>query len=321
MTGGGSGSYNPDKETNRAGEITGEIARERTSRMQEELLAQLTVARERLEPQVKALRAATGALQQAVKLASEGHPDALVMHKLLAKLQQAATLVDDTTYQRATTAFAEATQAALDALAFHFARDLKETFAERGETLAGRPPTLVVEPLALQIDIANRKAQWFYGKEALTRSVALSIPTIVQAYDKQRKAIVERTLEAPVFVAELYRAWTELLAKRSQRPAGGRVNLVEVYSQVVLNRQSARFWNAPSRSSFRDYERALFVRDLTLALRAPIIDTDGQSYRLRLSVATKNQADSASRSIWLPQDALDGDYYANLTFERADSQR
>ncbi len=288
--------------------------------MQAEILAQLTTAQKTLDPQVKTLRAAAGALQQAVKLASEEHPDALAMHKLLAKLQQAATLVDDASLRNATTAFADATQTALDALAFHFARDLKETFAERGETVAGRPPTLVVDLLTLQIDIANRKAQWLYGKEALTRPVALSIPTIVQAYDRQRKTIVERTLDAPAFVAELYQAWTELLAKRSQRPAGGRVNLVEVYSQVVLNRQSARFWNTPSRSTFKDYERALFVRDLTLAQSAPVVEVNGQSYRLRLGVATKNQADSASRSIWLPQDALDGDYYANLTFERADNQ-
>ena len=288
--------------------------------MQAELLAQLTAAQKTLEPQLKALRAATSALQQAMKQAGEEHPDALAMHKLLAKLQQAATLVDDASLRNATTAFADATQTALDALAFHFARDLKETFAERGETVAGRPPTLVVDLLTLQIDIANRKAQWLYGKEALTRPVALSIPTIVQAYDRQRKTIVERTLDAPAFVAELYQAWTELLAKRSQRPAGGRVNLVEVYSQVVLNRQSARFWNTPSRSTFKDYERALFVRDLTLAQSAPVVEVNGQSYRLRLGVATKNQADSASRSIWLPQDALDGDYYANLTFERADNQ-
>ena len=288
--------------------------------MQAEILAQLTTAQKTLDPQVKTLRAAAGALQQAVKLASEEHPDALAMHKLLAKLQQAATLVDDASLRNATAAFAEATQTALDALAFHFARDLKDTFAQRGETVTGRPPTLVVEPLTLQIDIANRKAQWFYGKEALTRPVALSISTIVQAYDRQRKAIVERTLDAPAFVAELYQAWTELLAKRSQRPAGGRVNLVEVYSQMVLNRQSARFWNAPSRSTFKDYERALFVRDLTLAQSASAVEVNGHSHRLRLSVATKNQADSASRSIWLPQDALDGDYYANLTFERADNQ-
>lgn len=287
--------------------------------MQAELLAQLTAAQKTLEPQLKALHAATRALQQAMKQAGEEHPDALAMHKQLTKLQQAATLVGEATLQTATTAFAEATQTALDALAFHFARDLKETFAERGETVAGRPPTLVVTLLTLQIDIANRKAQWFYGKEALTRPVALSIPTIVQAYDRQRKSIVERTLDAPAFVAELYQAWTELLAKRSQRPAGGRVNLVEVYSQVVLNRQSARFWNAPSRSTFKDYERALFVRDLTLAQSAPVVEVNGQSYRLRLGVATKNQADSASRSIWLPQDALDGDYYANLTFERTDN--
>jgi hypothetical protein len=216
--------------------------------------------------------------------------------------------------QAATAAFTEVTQTALDALAFQFARDLKETFAQRGQELGGRPPTLTMDPLVLQIDIANRKAQWFYGKQALTRLIALSIPTIVQAYEQQRKAIAERTIDIPAFVAELHKAWTDLLEKRTQRTAGGRINLVEIYSQVVLNRQSARFWNAPSRSTFKDYDRALFVRDLVLAHRAPSLEVDGQTHHLRLGVATKNQADSASRSIWLPQSALDGEYYANLTF-------
>jgi hypothetical protein len=59
------------------------------------------------------------------------------------------------------------------------------------------------------------------------------------------------------------------------------------------------------------------LRDLLLAHGAPALEIDGQTHHLRLGVATKSQADSASRSIWLPQDALDGEYYASLTFERA----
>jgi hypothetical protein len=288
--------------------------------MPEDLLERLGSAQKTLEPQLKALRSATSALQQGVQAAGEEHPDALAMQKILVKLQQANALLTDETLQAATAAFADATQMALDALAFQFARNLKESFEQRGQTVEGRPPVLVVDPLVLQIDIAGRKAQWFYGKEALTRPIALSIPTIIQAYDKQRKAIVERTIDAPAFVGELYEAWRILLAKRTQRPAGGRINLVEIYSQVVLNRQSSRFWNAPSRSTFKDYDRALFVRDLTLAHDTPSITADGQTHTLRLSVATKNQADSASRSMWLPSSALDGEYYANLTFERADSR-
>jgi hypothetical protein len=284
--------------------------------MSKELVEQLSSAQKMLDPKLKALSSAASALKQAVKVAGEEIPDALAMQKVLAKLEQASALVDDETMQAATANFASETQTALDALAFQFARDLKEVFEQRGQPVGGRPPTLVVEPFVLQIDIANRKAQWFYGKEELTRPIPLSIATLVQAYDKQKKAIIERTIDLPAFVAELYRAWSDLLAKRIQRPAGGRVNLVELYSQVVLNRQSARFWNAPSRSTFKDYERVLFVRDLVLAHGAPATEIDGQSHHLRLGVATKSQADSASRSIWLPQNALDGEYYANLTFEQ-----
>ena len=57
------------------------------------------------------------------------------------------------------------------------------------------------------------------------------------------------------------------------------------------------------------------MRDLVLAHDAPGLNVDGQTLRLRLGVATKNQAESAARSIWVPQSALDGDFYASLWFE------
>ncbi|MDQ4074697.1 MAG: hypothetical protein M3220_00470 [Chloroflexota bacterium] len=283
--------------------------------MNEQLLEELQDAQQELEPRFKALRSATGALKQAIKLASEEKADALPMQKALVKLQQAADVVDDPTLQAATASFEAATQGALDALAFEFARDLKETFEERGRTVTGRPPTLVVDPLVLQIDIATRKAQWFYGKEALTRRLPLSLGAILKAFDKQYRTVAERQIDVDDFLGELYGAWTEIIDSRSRRPPGNRLNIVDVYSKVVLNRQSGRFWNAPSRSTFKDYDRALFVRDLVLAQSSPTVSVDGQRHRLRLGVATKSQAENPSRSVWIPEGPLDGQYYSDITFE------
>jgi hypothetical protein len=287
--------------------------------MNSELLELLKVAQQELIPKSKALSAATGALRQALALANEDKADALAMQKALVKLQVASSQVEDENLQAAVKGFAATTQAALDDLAFAFAHDLKATFAQRGQTVEGRPPTLVVGELVLTINIGARKAQWLYGKEALTRPIPLSINAIVQAYDAQHKTILQRTIDIPAFLGELHKAWQDLLDDRDQkgtrRPAGNRLNLVETYSKLVLNRQSPRFWNTPSRSTFKDYERSLFVRDLVLAQAAPTISVNGQAHRLRLGVATKNQADSASRSIWLPSSPLDGDYYSDITFE------
>ncbi|MEZ4860898.1 MAG: hypothetical protein R3C14_06305 [Caldilineaceae bacterium] len=287
--------------------------------MNNELREQLQAAQKELDPQFKALRSAIGALNQAVKLAGEEKLDALAMQKASVKLAQAQATVENTALQEATAAFTASTQQALDALAFEFARDLKETFERRGQTVEGRPPTLVLGDLVLNIDVAARKAQWLYGKEALTKPIALSINTIVKAYDTQRRAIVERTIDGPAFLAELYNAWKMLFDERTaasgRKPAGNRINVVDVYSKMVLNRQSARFWNAPSRSTFKDYERALFIRDLVLVHSSPTVTVDATTYRLRLGGATKSQAESSSRSIWLPHSALDGEYYADVTFE------
>jgi len=278
------------------------------------LLAHLQTAQLTLDPQYQSLHEAIAALKRAVALANDETLDAIAMHKHLARLEEAAARLDDPTLAAAVAAFAQQTEHGLDALAFEFARDLKHVFEQRGQTVEGRPPTLVVDSLALHIDMGARKAQWFYGKEALTSPIALSINAIVKAYDQQNKAIVLRSIDVPAFMAELHKAWQDSLAKRQRPPAGKRINVVEVYSQMTLNRQSPRFWNSPARSNFRDYERAHFVRDLVLAQAAPTVEADGEMLHLRLGVATKSQADSPARSIWLPQSALDGEYYSDLTF-------
>jgi hypothetical protein len=274
----------------------------------EALLAQLQDAQQELDPQFKALRGVMGALRTAVRLASDEKADALPMHKALTKLELTAAEVESDVLDTAVSAFATVTQSALDDLAFDFAKDLRDEFAARGETVNGRPPTLSVGLLTLQINMAARKGQWFYGKEPLTRPIPLSLKGVLKAYDQQVKRIVNRTVDADALVRELIEAWEDCKAKRKSKPSGGRINIVEVYSQLTLNRQTNRFWNAPSRSTFKDYERPLFVRDLAL------LNEQGVS-SFSLGVATKSQADQSNRSIWLPETAVDGQYYSDITFE------
>ncbi|MCP4418834.1 MAG: hypothetical protein GY805_19635 [Chloroflexi bacterium] len=274
----------------------------------EELLAQLQAAQQELDPQFKALRGVMGALRTAVRHASEEKADALPMHKALTKLELTAAEVESDLLKTAVSAFATTTQTALDDLAFDFAKDLRDEFAARGETVNGRPPTLFVGLLTLQINMAARKGQWFYGKEPLTRPIPLSLKGVLKAYDQQVKRIVNRTVEADTLVAELEKAWEDCKAKRKSTRSGGRMNIVEVYSQLTLSRQTNRFWNAPSRSTFKDYERAFFVRDLALLSEQGVTS-------FNLGVATKSQADQPNRSIWLPKTAVDGQYYSDITFD------
>ena len=283
--------------------------------MNAELVEQLRRTQQTLEPRAKALRSAAGALKQALKLAGEDKPDALPMQKALIKLQEAAEAVDDDTLQEATGHFQAETEKALGALAFEFAKDLREAFTARGLEVTGRPPTLAVSELVLGIDTAVRKAGWFYGKEALTRPLPLSLSAVVGAFEREQRTILARELDTDAFLGELYTTWAQVLGEKSRRPQGGRVNLLETYSKLVLNRQSGRFWNAPSRSTFRDYPRALFVRDLVLAQPSPTVTINGERQRLFLGVATKSQAESSSRSLWVPQGAFEGGYYADITFE------
>ncbi|MEX2534433.1 MAG: hypothetical protein WD273_02445 [Trueperaceae bacterium] len=283
--------------------------------MNQELVDQLRDAQQTLEPGFKDLREATTALKKAVKLASDDKPDALPMHKVLLKLEQSAAALPDGALQDATEGFRRETERALDALGFDFAKDLRDVFSERGVEVGGRPPTLLVGELILRIDIAARKAQWFYGNEQLTGRLPLSSGAILKAFEQQQKLIAERDIDAATFLRELFDTWRDELQARPRR--GNRLNLVETHGKMTMARQSARFWNAPSRRTFKDYPRPLFVRDLVLTQTAPTLSVDGERYRLRLGVATKSQADSASRSVWLPNGGLEGEYYSDLTFEEA----
>jgi len=283
----------------------------------DEVLSELQTAQMELDPQFRALRQAMGSLRTAIRLASEDKADALPMQRALIKLETAALAVENETLDSAVSTFAAATQTALNNLAFEFAGDLREAFEARGETVEGRPPVLTVGILIFNIDIAGRKGQWFYGKEALTRPIPLSLNGILKAYDRQVKRIVNRTINSKELLEDLNSAWHDCLAKRKSRPANGRINIVETYSQLTLNRQSKRFWNAPSRRTFKDYDRALFVRDLVILQEqdAASLSVDEKERRLRLGVATKSQAEQASRSIWLPEKGTDGQYYSDIKFD------
>ena len=294
---------------------------ERVYFVNDTLIKQLESGLTEVLPRTKALQAMTGALKQGLRLASQEKLDALPMQKALAKFEGALQAVE---VQGLTTddlrtihkTFADVTNQALEALAFDFARDLKELFETQGETVSGRPPTVVVGELVLQLDVNARKGQWFYGKEALTKPLALSFTAIPKAYDQQKKQIVERQTDTGQFLQELYSTWNELIEQRSRYPAGGRINVIEIYSKMVLNRQNTRFWNQPSRRTFRDYERAFFVRDLVLAREAgALVNVDGKELRLRLGTATKSQAEQANRSVWIPNGPLDGVFYADVSFE------
>ena len=285
--------------------------------MNEELTRQIQAAQEEIEPEFKTLQTALSALKTAARLAADEKQEALAMHKALAKLEQITPEVGRESMTAAVTAFGDTTQKALDALAFEFARDLKEVFEEQGKIVSGRPPTLVVAPFVLQIDVAARKAQWFYGKEPLTRLIPLSIKGIIKAYDQQYKAIASREIDTAAFLVELRKAWQKVMDKRARPSATGRINIVVAFSELTMGRQSPRFWNAPSRSTFKDYPRELFVRDLVLLQDSgqSTLTVDGKEYQLRLGVATKSNADSATRSIWVPNGPLDGEYYSDLIFE------
>ena len=90
------------------------------------------------------------------------------------------------------------------------------------------------------------------------------------------------------------------------------MGIIDCYYELVLLRQSRSFNSSPSKRNFTDYTRAQFVHDL---------DRFGsqlrhQGQRLILHTATKTQAESPSRSLWVISGTgpHDGQYVADLEF-------
>ena len=116
--------------------------------------------------------------------------------------------------------------------------------------------------LTFAINIAARKGQWQYGKEMLTRPIPLSLTGILKAYDQQVKHC-QPDIDAPAFLKELHDAWQNASTTQAA-PAGWAHQYRRATQRGHVGASERLFWNAPSRSTFKDYDRVLFVRDLVI---------------------------------------------------------
>jgi len=205
-------------------------------------------------------------------------------------------------------------QQAQRALADTFGHALRNALAEMGIEIGGRPPRFEIGRFEINADFVNRGASISYGKNLVAKRVPLSIEGLIKAYQREAKLIMGRNEDAGRWMEQFYTAWQS--ARRRRDGADQRANIVDCYYEQVLLRQARTFHAAPSKHSFIDYSRAQFAHDFYEFANQQRRDYKG--LHIFAHVATKSQAESADKSIWI----VEGDgphvgrYFADVVFSK-----
>lgn len=266
---------------------------------------QLDLRREskELANQVKALRDTIAALQgEMVDLIKLDHAYQVLQQSPFQDEQLQAILPD----------LASEIEQAQAQLGVEFGAALRDALAELGIRIGGRPPRFEVGRFEILANFVNRSAAISYGKTELVPRVKLSLDTLIKTYQSEAQSVENRNEDGERWIQQLYEAYERARTKKGKNST--RVNIVDCYYEMVLLRQKRNFSSAPSKKSFVDYNRAQFAYDFYEFTHKQRLAHNGLS--VAAHTATKSQADSPSRSMWIVEGESphDGRYIADVEF-------
>jgi len=253
--------------------------------------------------QVKAIRGAIAALQgDMVDLIGLDRAYQFLLASPLQDGEQAAVLSE----------LAQEVEQAQARLGSEFGAALRDALAGLGITVGGRPPHFEVGRFEIDANFVNRTASISYGKTVLVPRVKLSLDTLIKAYQSQVAAVEGRGEDGKQWMQQFYAAWENARCKTNKNTA--RVNIVDCYYELVLLRQKRTFNSAPAKRNFVDYDRAQFAYDFYEFTHRQRLAYEGLF--VKAHTATKSQADSPSRSMWIVEGSRphDGQYISDVAF-------
>ena len=266
-----------------------------------------------LRREVKALTAQTAALREASAALQGEATDVVKLGRAIRVLRE--TKVEEPALAELLPELDRELQAAQQALGVTFGRTLRDAFGGLGIEIGGRPPRFEIGRFELSANFVSRTATLLYGKEVVVPSIPLSVEAIARAYQRETKAIMGRNEDGARWMEQFHQAWENVQRRRGVE---GRANVVECYVELVLLRQPRAFRSEPSKRRFTDYSRAQFAYDLFEFADRQRRDVRG--LRVAAHTATKSQADSAERAIWIVEGERphDGRYVADIAFTRGE---
>ena len=271
-----------------------------------------------LRREVKTLASVTTALKDALAALRGESVDVVKLghaHRALVATMQGAR-IQDPALATILPPLERELQEAQRSLGETFGQALRHAMRELGVEIVGRPPRFEIGRFDINADFVNRTASISYGKDLISRRVPLSVEAVIKAYQRETKAIMGRNEDGDRWIEQFYNAWQLAQRRRAEpgRPLAERANIVECYFELVLLRQGRAFRIAPSKHNLVDYSRAQFAYDFFEFAIRQRLSYDGR--RVQPSHATKSQAESADRRIWIVQGESpnDGHFYGDIVF-------
>jgi hypothetical protein len=145
------------------------------------------------------------------------------------------------------------------ALGDEFGQQLRTALAEQDIAIGGRAPKFEIGRFELEANFARRFAVLRYGKDTVVPRTSITVDATLKAYQSAAKLVTGRNQDGATWIAQLYDAYQ--VARRKRGNDGARVNIVDVYLEMVLLRQGRAFLSEPSKRTFNDYSRAQFIHD------------------------------------------------------------
>ena len=191
---------------------------------------------------------------------------------------------------------------------------LRDALAELHIIIGGRPPRFEAGRYEINANFVNRTASISYGKTELVPRVRLSLDALIKAYQSEVKTVEGRNEDGNRWIEQFYTAWENAQLKQAKNSS--RINIVDCYYELVLLRQKRNFNSAPSKRTFVDYSRAQFIYDFYEFAHRQHLNYKG--LYVAAHTATKSQADSTSRSMWIVEGHAphDGRYVSDIVFEK-----
>lgn len=198
------------------------------------------------------------------------------------------------------------------ALGDEFGQKLRDALAQQGIAIAGRAPKFEIGRFELEANFAKRFLVLRYGKDIVVPRVPITVDAAVKAYQSAAKSITGRSQDGKVWLEQFYEAYQTVRRKRDIGNA--RVNLVEVYVELVLLNQGRNFFVEPGKRTFKDYNRAEFIYDFYEFANKQHLSHNGQT--VKAHSATKSQTDNPAKSMWIVEGdtPYDGRYIADIEF-------
>ncbi len=200
------------------------------------------------------------------------------------------------------------------ALGDEFGQKLRATLAEIGVSIGGRPPKFEIGRYELDANFAKRVSVLRYGKDVVAPHISITVDATVKAYQAAVRAIQGRDVDGASWIVQFVDAFRGVERKREIQ--NGRVNLVDIYIEMVLMRQNRAFAIEPSKRTFADYSRAQFIYDFyEFAISRHLTH---QGYSVMASQSTKSQTDSPAKSMWIVEgdSPYDGHFYSDIQLRK-----